>query len=104
MITCCVVVRRPETTGFEPLLSGSTCATDSDGDTDIDLLSGTVTVRPRLGDPARRRTPGVTNMCAAADTRLGPGRPHARMEACPPWCNGSTSDFGSDGPGSSPGG
>jgi hypothetical protein len=26
------------------------------------------------------------------------------MKACPPWCNGSTSDFGSDGPGSNPGG
>ena len=28
----------------------------------------------------------------------------ARMEAYPPWCNGSTSDFGSDGSGSNPGG
>ena len=28
----------------------------------------------------------------------------ARMETYPPWCNGSTSDFGSDGSGSNPGG
>ncbi len=34
----------------------------------------------------------------AGPTHMGP------WQASPPWCNGSTSDFGSDGPGSNPGG
>ena len=64
-------------------------------------MSGTATTRELPANRPKRADVAARRATRHRANRF-PGR--ARMKACPPWCNGSTSDFGSDGPGSNPGG